>query len=66
MSEHIDCECDSCATVPRAWLVARVEQLLKEVNALRARVANILARGIMRDAIDEREAQRVKREGTEE
>lgn len=105
MSEHIDCECDSCATVPRAWLVARVEELHKEVNVLRARLSDfedhivsdrrreiddramrivemvaaeglrgvsagassyILARGIMRDAIDEREAQRVKREGTEE
>lgn len=40
MSEHIDCECDSCATVPRAWLLARVEQLLEEVNVLRARLSN--------------------------
>lgn len=104
MSEHIDCECDSCATVPRAWLVARVEELHKEVNVLRARlsdfedhivsdrrreiddramriVEDVAARsigtdsgeyayrraaGIVRAAIDEREAQRAKREGTGE
>lgn len=102
-SMHSECDCDQCTTVPRAWLVARVEELLKEVNVLRARLSNFedhnvsdrqreiddrtmriveevaveylgrlasggstfrLAAGFVREAIDEREAQRAKREGT--